>query len=38
MNDYGHVQKQDPEVFAALEGEEQREAEGLELIPSENYV
>jgi len=32
------VRKQDNEVFAALEGEEQREAEGLELIPSENYV
>ncbi len=38
MNDYEYVQKQDPEVFAALEGEEHREAEGLELIPSENYV
>ncbi len=36
--DYTHIQKQDPEVFAALEGEEKREAEGLELIPSENYV
>lgn len=35
---YEHVQKQDPEVFDALEGEEKREAEGLELIPSENYV
>ncbi len=32
------MQKQDPEVFDALEGEEKREAEGLELIPSENYV
>ena len=32
------MRKQDNEVFAALEGEEQREAEGLELIPSENYV
>ena len=38
MNDYSHVQKQDPEVFDALEGEEKRESEGLELIPSENYV
>jgi glycine hydroxymethyltransferase len=38
MNDYEHVQKQDPEIYAALEGEETREAEGLELIPSENYV
>ncbi len=36
--DYSHIQKQDPEVFATLEGEEKREAEGLELIPSENYV
>ena len=35
---YAFVKKQDPEVFAALEGEEHREAEGLELIPSENYV
>lgn len=35
---YEHVQKQDKEVFDALEGEETREAEGLELIPSENYV
>jgi len=35
---YEHIKKQDAEVFAALEGEEHREAEGLELIPSENYV
>jgi len=35
---YEHIQQQDSEVFAALEGEERREAEGLELIPSENYV
>jgi glycine hydroxymethyltransferase len=35
---YDYVKKQDNEVFAALEGEEHREAEGLELIPSENYV
>ena len=38
MSDYEHVKKQDAEVFAAIEGEEHREAEGLELIPSENYV
>jgi glycine hydroxymethyltransferase len=36
--DYAHIKKQDKEVYAALEGEEHREAEGLELIPSENYV
>ncbi len=35
---YDHIKKQDAEVFAALEGEEHRESEGLELIPSENYV
>jgi len=35
---YDYIKKQDKEVFKALEGEEHREAEGLELIPSENYV
>ncbi|MBI2610553.1 serine hydroxymethyltransferase [Candidatus Kaiserbacteria bacterium] len=35
---YDYVRKQDKEVFEALEGEEKREALGLELIPSENYV
>lgn len=38
MNLYEHIQKQDPEIFKAIEGEEERESEGLELIPSENYV
>lgn len=38
MSDYSHIQKEDPEVFGALDGEEKREANGLELIPSENYV
>jgi glycine hydroxymethyltransferase len=28
----------DPDVFAALRGEEQRQREGIELIPSENYA
>jgi len=28
----------DPEVFAALTGEEQRQQRGVELIPSENYT
>jgi glycine hydroxymethyltransferase len=37
-NLYPHVKKQDKKVFAALQGEETRQAEGLELIPSENYV
>lgn len=35
---YHTIEKQDQEVFAALIGEEDREAKGLELIPSENYV
>ncbi len=38
MEDYSFIQKQDKELFAVLEGEEGREREGLELIPSENYV
>ncbi|MDZ4226976.1 MAG: aminotransferase class I/II-fold pyridoxal phosphate-dependent enzyme, partial [Patescibacteria group bacterium] len=36
--DYEHIKKQDKDIYEALEGEETREAEGLELIPSENYV
>lgn len=38
MHSYDHIKNEDPEVFATIEGEETREAEGLELIPSENYV
>ena len=38
MELYPHIKKQDKQVYQALEGEEKREAEGLELIPSENYV
>lgn len=38
MNLYESIKNQDREVFATLEGEETREREGLELIPSENYV
>ncbi len=33
-----YIEKQDKEVAKAIAGEERREAEGLELIPSENYV
>lgn len=36
MNSY--IEQQDPEIYSALKGEEQRQAEGLEMIPSENYV
>lgn len=32
------IQAQDPEVYAAIRGEEAREEDGLELIPSENYI
>jgi len=32
------IDAQDKEVAAAIHGEEKREEEGLELIPSENYV
>ncbi len=38
MHPYDHIKNEDQEVFAAITGEETREAEGLELIPSENYV
>ncbi|MFA6414542.1 MAG: serine hydroxymethyltransferase [Candidatus Paceibacterota bacterium] len=36
--DFSSVKKQDPEIAQLLRGEEKRQAEGLELIPSENYV
>ena len=32
------LQVSDPDVYAAMIGEEQRQREGLELIPSENYA
>lgn len=35
---YEFIKKQDEEIFKALEGEERREEETLELIASENYV
>ena len=35
---YPFIKKQDPEVETILRSEEKRQAEGLELIPSENYV
>ncbi len=38
MDYFEHIRKEDPEVVKILEGEEVRQAEGLELIPSENYV
>lgn len=38
MQNYDFIKKQDPELYATLVGEEAREARGIELIPSENYV
>src|SRR3989344_1998455 len=38
MDFYRHIKEEDLEIFDALAGEEKRQAEGLELIPSENYV
>lgn len=38
MQEYKHIKDQDTEVYEVLIGEEHREAVGLELIPSENYV
>ncbi len=35
---YDHMQKQDPEIYDAIVREEHRQSEGVELIPSENYV
>ncbi|MBC81554.1 MAG: serine hydroxymethyltransferase [Gammaproteobacteria bacterium] len=32
------LEQNDPAVFAALKGEEQRQRSGIELIPSENYT
>lgn len=38
MDYYRHIKEEDAEIYDAIAGEETREAEGLELIPSENYV
>lgn len=38
MSHYDFIKAQDAEVFGALMGEEERERNGVELIPSENYV
>ncbi len=36
--EYSYIKEQDEEVYNAIMGEEAREARGIELIPSENYV
>ncbi len=38
MPTYDALQRQDPAIFQAVMGENQRQAEGVELIPSENYI
>ncbi len=38
MNEYTYIKDQDPEIYATLVGEEDRELHGIELIPSENYA
>tara|TARA_B100000508_G_scaffold113034_1_gene91528 strand:- start:1778 stop:3046 length:1269 start_codon:yes stop_codon:yes gene_type:complete len=38
MQDYQAIKDQDNDIYDALVGEEEREAKGIELIPSENYV
>ena len=35
---YSHIEKQDPEIYDLIRREEQRQKQGLELIPSENYA
>lgn len=35
---YDHIKKEDDAVYKAIVGEDHRQREGLELIPSENYV
>ncbi len=38
MIQYPHIQQQDPDIAQALQHELQRQQEGLEMIPSENFV
>ncbi|HRY63334.1 MAG TPA: serine hydroxymethyltransferase [Patescibacteria group bacterium] len=38
QSNLSQLQSNDPEVYAAILGEEQREQKGIELIPSENYT
>jgi len=38
MPSYQNLEQQDPDIFAAVYGEMQRQVEGVELIPSENYI
>ncbi len=38
MNPLAHVREADPEIYAAIRGELERQENGLELIASENFV
>jgi len=38
MSDYNYIKEQDKEIYNAIIGEQDRQARGIELIPSENYV
>ncbi len=38
MSQYDRIKGQDQEVYRTLVGEEERQADGLELIPCANYV
>ncbi len=38
QNNLSQLESHDPEIYAAIIGEEQREQKGIELIPSENYT
>ena len=38
MPSYDQLKAQDPDIYAAVAGEMQRQSEGVELIPSENYI
>jgi glycine hydroxymethyltransferase len=38
MDHYAHIKQEDRELYRALQAEEKRQREGLELIPSENIV
>jgi len=35
---YSLLRQTDPDVFAAIAGEEERQASGIEMVPSENYT
>ena len=38
MNGMNSIQNKDPQVWAAIEAEQQRQRQGLEMIASENYT